>query len=438
MTVAGAAALRPRPRPRRGSVCSALVALGLFTAAAAAEEPTVSPPPLQETPPFADAVETGGAAPPPGAFPRVSFDVNMNLYGIGTPAASARGREGFSSFLFGHASAGLHLAPDFSVRAFVHPDPAGDFEPNGAVTFFRRQNAILEQLFAEWRPAGGLQLYAGKFNAPFGYGYEYFPGVLASFRAHDVYLIREQLGGGANWTPPAPAGWGAHRFSAAVFALDTTFLSNSLVTRQRCCDPGFGRYVRTTLRQGGAGNTGNLDNFAVSLEGADMAALPGLIYNLGLLSRGPGKDGARREWAWAAGLRHERAWTPAFRTFAFAEFVEFRNSGGNPLEEDEDGGEGIVSERRRFSTLGTQIQYAAWRATLVWQRDEAKRSRNALPTQDYYEASLGRDLAWGFGLDLGYQYARFARDGGATGASHSVVGRLNLRFATHAGDGSGH
>lgn len=435
--MAGAAA----PRPRRGLACFASAAvLCLFGAAAAAEEDaiTVRPPPLQETPPpFVDGAAAEGAAPP-GAFPRVSLDVDMGFYGIGTPAASARRREGASSFAFGHINPGLHLAPDFSLQAFIHPDPAGDYEPNGAVTFYRRQNAILEQLFAEWRPAKGFQVYGGKLNAPFGYGYEYFPGVLASFRAHEVYLVREVVGGGANWALPLPEAWGGHTLAAAVFTLDTSFLSNSLVTRRRCCDPGVGRYVRTTLRQGGAGNTGNLDNFAVSLEGADMTALPGVIYNLGLLSRGPGKDGTRREWAWAAGLRHERAWTPAFRTFAFAEFVEFRNSGGNPLEEAEDGGEGVVSERRRFSTLGAQVQHGAWRATLVWQRDEAKRSFNALPTQDYYEASLGRDLAWGFGLDLGYQYARSARDGGATGTSHSVVGRLNLRFATHLGSGVRH
>ncbi len=58
------------------------------------------------------------------------------------------------------------------MQAFIHPDPAGDFEPNGAVSFLRRQNVILEQLFAEWRPVAGFQIYGGKFNAPFGYGYE--------------------------------------------------------------------------------------------------------------------------------------------------------------------------------------------------------------------------------------------------------------------------
>ena len=430
MVLTSAAVSQPQPRHSPALLAAFAFAAGLAAPAAAQERsPTdVSPPPIERTPRGRAGAPTPGEADPTRAFPQVSLDVNLNLYGIGTPAASARDREGVSSFLFGHINPGFHLAPSFSVQGFIHPDPAGDFEPNGAVTFLRRQNVILEQLFAEWRPVEGFQVYGGKFNAPFGYGYEYFPGVLASFRAHDVYLVREVVGGGANWTLPVPEGWGGHTLAASVFTVDTSFASNSLITRQRCCDPGFGRYVRTTLRAGGAGNTGNLDNFAVSLEGSGMAALPGLTYNLGLLSRGPGKDATRREWALAAGLRYERLWTDSIKTLAFGEFVEFHNAGGNPVEEAANGGEGIVSERRRFWTVGTQVQSGPWRGTLVWQRDEAKRSLNPLPRQDYYEASVGRDLGSGFGLDLGYQYARIVRDDLSPGFSHSVVARLSYRF----------
>ena len=424
-------ATAPRPQQRRSpALLAALASMAGPAAPAAAQDrpPTiVSPPPIERTPLGTADASPGGAAPP-RAYPHVSFDVNLNLYGIGTPAASEPNREGVSGFLFGHINPGLHLTPDFSVQGFIHPDPAGDSEPNGAVTFLRRQNAILEQLFAEWRPAEGFQVYGGKFNAPFGYGYEYFPGVLASFRAHDVYLVREVVGGGANWTLPVPEGWGGHTLAAAVFTLDTSFASNSLVTRQHCCDPGFGRYVRTTLRAGGAGNTGNLDNAAVSLEGTGVPGLPGLTYNLGLLTRGPGKDATRREWGLAAGLRHERAWTDSIKALAFGEFVDFRNAGGNPVEEAANGGEGIVSERRRFWTVGAQVQSGPWRGTLVWQRDEAKRSFNPLPRQNFYEASVGRDLARGFGLDLGYQYAQIVRDDLSPGFSHSVVARLNYSF----------
>lgn len=417
--------LVPRPWRALSGACALILACLAAPSLAESEPASVRPPPFEEAPPA-----RVGSTPPAEALgsPRLSLDVDMNLYGIGTPSASASRREGFAGFLFGHINPGLHLTPDVSVQAFIHPDPAGDFEPNGAVTFLRRQNMILEQLFAEWRPTASLQLYAGKFNAPFGYGYEYFPGVLAAFRAHDAYLIREQLGAGANWTLPLPEAWGSHTVSAAVFTLDTSLLANSLITRQRCCDPAFNRYARTTRREGGAGNTGQLDNFAVSVEGQAIPGLPGLVYTLGLLSRGSGKDGMQREWTWAAGLRYERAWTERVRSLVFGEVVEFRNAGGNPLEVAEDGTERMLSERRRFSTFGTQTLIGPWRATFVWQREEARRSFNRVPTQNWLEVSGGRELGWGFGLDVGYQYARHVQDDRSPGKAHSVIGRLNYRL----------
>ncbi len=415
MTTTAAPVPRPHFRPARSFLAALACGIGLNGAAMAHETPGHEAP--------------GHHGEAPRSFPHVSLELDVNLYTLATPRASARSREGVSGFLFGHFNPGFHLTPDFSVQAIIHPDPAGGFEPNGAVTYLRRQDVILEQFFAEWRPTEGLQLYAGKFNAPFGYGYEYFPGVLASFRAHEAYLIREQLGFGANWTLPTPAAWGEYRVSAAVFTQDTSLLSNSLINRHRCCDPGIHRYVRTTLREGGAGNTGNLDNAALSLEGGEIPALPGLTWTLGLLSRAPGKDGTRREWAWAAGLRYEHAWTEELRTAVFGEFVEYRNYGGAPVEEAEDGTLRPLAERRRFSTLGTQTRHGPWRATLIWQRDEAKRSFNTLPTESWLEASAGRDLGWGFGLDIGYQYAHFAREDRTRGEAHSIITRLNYRFS---------
>lgn len=377
--------------------------------------------PARAEPPEGDALS-------PRAYPFVSFDVDMNLFSIGSVAASDANRRGFSSFLFGHLNPGLHLTPELSVQLFLHPDPAGPVEPNGAITFLRRQNAILEQLFVEWRPVEGTQLYAGKFNAPFGYGHEAFPGVLAAFRAHDVYLVREQIGFGANQVLPLPATLGEHSLSFAVFTLDTTSLANSVIVRQRCCDPGFDRYVRTTLRQGGAGNDGRLDNLALALEGAEMPGLPGLTYNLGLLSRGPGKGGTAREFGWLVGLRHDHAWSEGVRSHLFGEFVAFHNADGNPVDATAPGEPGIAATRR-FSTLGAQLAVDPWRATLVWQRDAIDRAADPVPTQTWVELSLGRALGGGFDLDAGYQYERYARDDGGTGQAHSLIARLRFRFA---------
>ena len=174
----------------------------------------------------------------------------------------------------------------------------------------------------------------------------------------------------------------------------------------------------------GAGNTGQLDNVALSLEGEAIPALPGLAYNLGLLSRGPGKDGTRREWAWAAGLHYEHAWTEEIRTLAFGEFVEFRNAEGGPLEQDENGTERPVSERRRFFHAGDPAPDRRLAGNL---RLAARRSQAVLQypaDAELVGAPGGRELGWGLGLDIGYQYARFVPDDRSLGQSHSIVGRL--------------
>jgi hypothetical protein len=69
-----------------------------------------------------------------------------------------------------------------------------------------------------------------------------------------------------------------------------------------------------------------------------------------------------------------------------------------------------------------------WRGTLAWQRDQRKRSLDTLPTENYLEASIGRDIGHGFGLDVGYQYGRqLIEDSGQLGTTHAVLARLSWR-----------
>jgi hypothetical protein len=377
---------------------------------------------------------------PAGPFPQFAGEVWMGLYTVGNYQASDRERRGSTTFLFGEVAGGLYISPSLSLQSVIHVEPVGEVDPNGTSTVFRYQGAYLEALYADWRVAEQVRLYGGKFSAPFGYGHHFFPGILPMIRAHEVYLIRESIGAGATWTFLSDATYGEHDLSAAVFTFDTSPLSNTAFTRKRCCLEGFERYRRNVLHQGGAGNNGHLNNFAIALDGDRIGALPNFTYHLALLSRGEGKQGTRREWGWAAGARYEARWTPALRTLFFGEHVEFRNAGGRPLEEgpptfdpatgDElPGANEAVRETRRFSTLGAQTTTGPWRAAIAWQRDERKRAINTLATEHYLEVSAGRELLWGFGIDLGYQYAHYARDDGTAGRSNAILGRLGFRRA---------
>ncbi|MBB5694364.1 hypothetical protein [Muricoccus pecuniae] len=362
------------------------------------------------------AVAQVAAAPEAGVnlYPQVAGEADLRLFSLSTTSATDRRQRGTNIFARGEIATGFFLSPEWSVQNVIHIEPVGETEPNGGTAGFRYQAAYIEQLRLDWRPTDRLTVYGGKFSAPFGRGHHDFPGLLLDVRAHEVYLIRESVGFGGTATYISDARYGDHDISVAVFGFDTSPLSETAFTRKRCCEGDFERFSRNSRRQGGPGNTGQMDNVAIALDGDNMPFLPNTSYHLALLSRGPGVDGTKRETGFVAGLRHEIRWAQDTRTLLFGEFVQFRGAGGNPREAgpeilDDFGGstgeftEVTSSERRRFTTVGARTRHGPWRATVGFQRDERKRTENPVPRASYFEASVGRDLPLNFRLDVGYQ-----------------------------------
>ncbi|WP_198370945.1 hypothetical protein [Roseomonas rosulenta] len=379
-------------------------------------------------------------------FPQLNAEIDMSMIGVGTTRASDPSRRGASVFLFGEVAMGLSLSETLSIQGVLVTEPIGEGDstggfPDGGVIGFRRQALFFEQLHVQWKPDQALSLQAGIFVAPFGRGYHDFPGILANVRAHEVYLVDQSLGIAGTWTWLDDPRFGTHDVSAAVFTLDRTVLTGTYLTPRRCCNERYERYNRNTLAQGGPGNNGTFNNFAVALDGDRMPFLPGFSYHLAVISQAPGSDGTAREWGYAAGLRYEHRWNAAQSTLIFAEGVQFRNAGGRPrvevetLSTDPDTGEDVtgtaettLSERLTFTTLGLQHRIGRWRGTVAWQQLRQKRSLDPVPAQDWFEGSVGRELGSGFSLDVGYQYALYVDDEtGQRGTSHAILARL--RFA---------
>ena len=383
-------------------------------------------------------------APPPGVrFPQFNAEIDMSMIGVGTTPATDPAQRGASVFLFGEVAMGLSLTETASIQAVLVTESIGGGDstggfPNDGVIGFRRQALFLEQFYAQWKPDEALTLQGGILVAPFGRGYHDFPGILASVRAHEVYLVDQSLGVAGTWTWLDDPRFGTHDVSAAVFTLDRTFLTGTYLTPRRCCSERYERYNRKTVAQGGPGNNGTFNNFAVALDGDRIPFLPGFSYHLAVMSQAPGSDGTAREWGYAAGLRYEQRWNAQHATLLFAEGVQFRNAGGRPrvevetLSTDPGTGEAVagtaettLSERLTFATLGVQHRIGRWRGTVSWQQLRQKRSLDPVPAQDWFEGSIGRELGSGFSLDVGYQYARITdEETGQRGTSHAVLARL--------------
>lgn len=389
-------------------------------------------------------------APPASAqvrFPQFNGEIDLSAIGVGTTRATDPTREGGSVFLFGEVAMGLALTENFSLQGVIATEPIGEGDstggfPDGGFIGFRRQALFIEQLYAEWKPVEELRLQGGILVAPFGRGYHDFPGILTAVRAHEVYLIEQVLGGAGTWTWLDDPRFGTHDISAAVFTLDRSALTGAYLTSRRCCSERYERYNRNTIAQGGPGNNGTFNNGAIALDGDNMPWLPGFSYHLAMVSQAQGSDGTAREWGYAVGLRYEHRWNREQATLLFAEGVQFRNAGGRPRVEvttesvDPDTGDSVESTvdttlaaRETFITLGVQHRIGPWHGTIAWQQLQQKLSVDPVPNQNWLEVSVGRQIGYGFTLDVGYQYGQeiIEDESPRRGTSHSVLARLRYQ-----------
>jgi len=375
-----------------------------------------------------------------GFQPHLATEAAVSLFGVSNYRASERNRRFNDLYAKAEIATALHLAEGFSVQAVIKFEPFAGGPDRGQDRAFQDQGAFIESLFAEWQPIERVTFQAGKFTAPFGYGPEGFPGI----RLRDwseSYEISESLGFGVAVTVIDDAeGVGAHTLSAAIFTLDTTSLSSSAITRKRFGRDEAERFSRNSRGQGGPGNTGRLNSWALALDGDQMAWLPGFTYHAAILSRGAGRDGTAREWGYAIGAQQTITWNEEWRTLLFAEAVQFRNSGGrprtaittimpdpvtgDPVESIEDA---VIGERRTITTLGARTSHGPWRSTLAWQTDRRARTVSSVPRESYTEFTVGRELAFGFTVDVGVSRTRYGRDEGSPGTVDAALGLLSWR-----------
>lgn len=129
---------------------------------------------------------------------------------------------------------------------------------------FQDHGLVVEALTLDYE-LDGLHLYAGKFGPHFSIAYDAAPGVYGTDMSEDTNEIAEMVGAGFAYG----FGGGARSYtlSGSVFTADTSDLSDSVGNKRG----------RTREADGGPGNTGSMESFAVALD----IEQEGLLVHLG-------------------------------------------------------------------------------------------------------------------------------------------------------------
>jgi len=221
---------------------------------------------------------------------------------------------------------------------------------------------------------GNWSFTAGKHEPAFGFAWAVAPGVFGTNYAED-YELSEVWGLGAAYT--FNTDFGKHTLAVNTFFADTTVLSESLFTNRG----------RTHRGDGGAGNTGRLDNFAVTLFGEEMPSLPGFKYNIGYrhLSAGSGDYGD--ENGFIVGLAKETEIGNGLKLGLLGEVAYFDNYGG-------------ANDKVSYATLGTSLARGPWHGELTGEFKHSDIEGSARLLQ----VSAGYGFESGYDVSVGYAY----------------------------------
>lgn len=300
--------------------------------------------------------------------------------------------------LFPEAALGLRvgLLPGLSLNAGLTLEPVLDplpFEDR----FFGDVGLYLDTLNLE-AEIGDLTFVAGKFGPGFGRAWDNTPGIYGTDFAED-YELSEQIGFGAAYSVATPAA-GTHTLGANIFFADTTVFSDSIFTRRG----------RLSTADGGAGNTGRLDNFSVTLDGAEFPSLPGFSYHLGYrhLSAGLGDLGS--ENGFVAGVAQEAKLASGLLLAFTGEVAHFDNFGG-------------TLDSATYFTPGLALGGEHWHGELSGTVRRINFDVGGGQTDLLAQASVGYTFDNGIDLSAGYAFVRAENI-----RSHVVGVRLSKTF----------
>lgn len=273
----------------------------------------------------------------------------------------------------------IHFNPYLTVNLGLTFEPVIDPQP-ATNRYFGDLGLYADTLNLE-ATIGGLAVTAGKFSPGFGKAWDTTPGIYSTDLVED-YELSEMLGLGITYSFEQTL-LGNVTLGANLFTADTSLLSDSLFTRRG----------RLTLGDGGIANTGRLDNFSFTVDGEDIASLPGFSWHLGYRHQEPGIDGGQSENGFVAGVAQAFELENDVELLLNGEFAYLSNvfaSAGDAL----------------YATAGVGVTRGPWHGEFAGTMRRMKFSDGGAQNDYLLQVSGGHKWDNGFDFSLGYAFMR--------------------------------
>ena len=328
-------------------------------------------------------VVTEPAADPVVVYPYVEGEFIWELQGDFITSSDDPAAELNDVFGYIELAASLYLSDVLQINTVVVGEPVQD-PAAGQNRFFEDHGLYVEAVNVQVNLSEYTSLVAGKFGPGFGTAWDVTPGIYGVDFAED-YELAEMLGFGVSHMLSANS-LGTLSLGASVFFADTTFLSDSIITRRG----------RTNFTDGGAGNTEGLDNFAVSLDGEEHPDMPGFSWHLAYRHLSAGQGDVADEHGIAAGMIQELEFGDGQTAVFNLEYAIFDNFGGSADDVD-------------YLTAGLTLTDGPWHTDFSGTLRNRDVAGGADVDDVLFQASVGyvdrNDIDW----NVGY---KFAEEGG--------------------------
>jgi hypothetical protein len=317
----------------------------------------------------------------PASYPYIEGSLDLELGDDFVVESDDASTEINDLYFTGNLAARMHFTPILSLNVGLTLEAVEDplpFEDR----FFGDHGLYMDtlNLQAEYN---NFSLLAGKFGPGFGTAWDNTPGVFGTVFAED-YELSEQIGFGLAYTFDAGDA-GQHTLGANIFYADNTFLSDSIFTRRG----------QTHVSDGGVGNTGELDNFSVTLDGSEFAALPGFTYHLGYRRLSAGITETADENGFVGGVAKETELSNGMVLGLNGELAYFDNVNG------------IADDHALYATAGLSLTHGPWHGELAGTLRKVE--VGGVDFDDHIvQASIGYEFENGIDLSAGYAHVREA------------------------------